>query len=262
MDILDQILAAEMANQYTDSQQLARIIKKTVTHDGNSDGKDILPGEIPMVLASSIPIDTDRETVKRITVYEDGETNVVDTFVISQEHDETSGCVITTYSLEIAGNKIPMVTSVSDSFSVDGLIIKKGVYFLSVEGMYVSCLETETVHQIDPKFIPLPYSVVELSNPVVMEQFANIELTDADKEELENAVAADKPIYIKFKNEQDVTYEAFADIMRFETGFQVSVSIHQMVGALLVVAIATEEGEWGGLITYTWPESAATTAET
>lgn len=102
--------------------------------------------------------------------------------------------------------------------------------------------------------------VVELTNPVVMEQFAAIELTEADKEALENAVAADKPIYLKFKNEQDITYEAFADIMRFETGFQVSVTYHQLAASIVVVTIGKEEDEWFGALTYTQPES--TTAET
>lgn len=35
MDILDQILGAEMANEYTDSQRLAHTEKKVLTYDGN-----------------------------------------------------------------------------------------------------------------------------------------------------------------------------------------------------------------------------------
>lgn len=171
MDILDQILATEMANEYTDSQRLAYEETTVITWDGNTDGKTMMPGDeegyYRVQVSKKIPpvVITDKnakEIVKRICVtYKIGETfqeidRPVELFAVCYVPEEN----ITCFSLDTGMGEQDYIFIVYEDlvFPEEGINVPKGIYFVfqgdeNNKG-YVSRLELETVHQIDPKFIP------------------------------------------------------------------------------------------------------------
>lgn len=155
MDILDMILGAEMANEYTDSQRLAREEKTVITWDGNTEGKEkfSLPinDNIECYRVLSEPVDL--HYVKRLTITIEG-TNQKTDIDLSKSIIDSEGTISFLFADE--GETLLVATCYED-FEVEGLTIKKGTYlakFNNDHTAFVSCLELETVHQIDQKFIP------------------------------------------------------------------------------------------------------------
>lgn len=154
MDILDMILGAEMANEYTDNQRLAHEEKTVITWDGNTEGKaSVTAGENGMMYkVSDDPIVITEYNLKSIA----DDRNVVpgEGLVVMSQVSE-NGATMTIISVRGLEEYGPVVMVTDKDAYMDGVLIaEKGVYFNKSVSGYVNRLELETVHQIDQKFIP------------------------------------------------------------------------------------------------------------
>lgn len=163
MDILDVILGAEMANEYTDSQRLAYTEKKVLTYDGNPDNRFPWGDEgVYMTRVSGELIDLN--SIAEITL-----TPAVGDPIVVKATPET------TFVGTLPGSSFPCLYGrLSSSASIHAPAIAlldidlpgtdfgdlyAGTYLCSYENEimvgYISRIEcAETVHQIDQKFIP------------------------------------------------------------------------------------------------------------
>jgi hypothetical protein len=148
-------------------------------------------------------------------------------------------------------------------------LLKKGLYFNYFEddedggNHHILQMEIETIHQIDPKFIPLPYSVVELTNPVPTKNLTEIEISEADVEALNKAAVADKPVLFKFTLSDGSKITAFAEVVTADEGFtQFTVAVHMAAFQIVSINVFCDEGNWAGVISMYSAIDAATTAET
>lgn len=173
MDILDQILAAEMANEYTDSKQLASVetVEKVLTFDGDITGKPTLEIGSTFVKISDehIPFKNFLEVSFTST---SEETNFNKTFRKEEMYYEGDDYVW-------FGGQTQEGNPAIASFSVDveDIGAQKGTYVMcdATGAFVVSAIVRymgETIHQIDPKFIPGYIPVIELEN--IMEVPASV----------------------------------------------------------------------------------------
>ena len=148
-------IVLEEAAQYTDSQRLAHEEKKVITWDGNTEGREKFPfplvENIEFYLVSDNVVDLNN--VKKLSwvigiINEEQDVDVPTTYVASEGHLHFIGTG--------EGNMTYVVVCDTD-FEMEGVAFKKGTYFMkgfANSGGYVNHIEVETVHQIDPKFIP------------------------------------------------------------------------------------------------------------
>lgn len=156
MDILDMILGAEMANEYTDSQRLAYVEKKVLTYDGNPDKRIVVDDRSYMVHVSDEHIDLNSIKSGTVTT-EDGST------ITMEITDENSQIItengVSVLSVSFSGTTAPAVILVPDEVLGLPTAVKRGTYLLGyttdILSGYISRIEcVETVHQINKKFIP------------------------------------------------------------------------------------------------------------
>lgn len=137
--------------------------RKTLTYNGNNEGKLNVFVGVNMVKISDIPIDCTRVTVLKI--HDSIDATDVPMNMISVV-DETNAILMV---FDNADSQTPVVMSVLNPISFEGVVATPGTYVLSDGGTYVSYIElTETIHPIDPKYLPgvcLP--VVDMSDVIV-----------------------------------------------------------------------------------------------
>ena len=184
----------EEAKKYTDSQRIAYTIETPckVSWFGDTTGLAVLPGEM-------LDIGWDFYQVsKEIVVSYDNVSmyyNISDklyfahgTYVVEEPG------VILLYCSSPLGNDALHAIVLSEDISEE---ITAGVYFAKKEATYLSSifgLYIETVHQIDPKFIPSPFPTITLST-VLYDETDN-ELTPQENALLDEAFAQKCPVII------------------------------------------------------------------
>lgn len=167
----------EEAKKYTDSKQLARTEKKVYTFDGNVDGKENILG---LVKISDDEPDLKQAVSVEITTPETAEgiiTLTKDMFSVAVS-DGTNGFVKGIQSI------------ILDDIHLVVCIPNEGLYFAYYEDpvgiIYTSKIVFETVHQIDPKFIP--NSIIDLSK-IECGFYGNAQLSNFSSVVLETAMA-------------------------------------------------------------------------
>lgn len=160
MSILDQILGAEMANEYTDSQRLAYTEKKVLTYDGKS-GNRVPWGNEGVYITRVSGEFIDFNSVEEITL-----TPAVGDPIVVKATPETTfvgtlpGSSFPCMYGSLNGNQAPVIAHITDDLpGTDYGDVMAGTYLCSYENQimvgYISRVEYGvTVHQIDPKYIP------------------------------------------------------------------------------------------------------------
>ena len=195
MSIFDQILGAEMANEYTDSQRLAHEKKTVITWDGNTEGKETIEHEMFQYLYKISDEGIDVENIKSMMLY-DGRLG------------KASECIAKTSVLHegslqmlIYDETAPAVLSTKENFSFDeGLEVKKGTYFYGAQDtavFFVESITIETVHQIDKKFIPGYIPVLELTTGFSIEN-RHLDCTAEESAILQMASDSKMPVVVRF----------------------------------------------------------------
>ena len=147
------------AKEYTDSQRLGytETVKKTITWDGNTEGKLAIPaGNMTAYKVSDTPIKITQENIKRIQFANDSVK--IDGYEVQSQTAENGATM--SVVIGIIGMAAGQLAAVAyDDIYVDGdLIIEKGVYFcMGYDGKdYISLLEIEeeVIHKVDPKYLP------------------------------------------------------------------------------------------------------------
>lgn len=153
------VLTLAAAKKYTDSQRLGytETVKKTITWDGNTEGKLAIPAENMLAYkVSDTPIKITQDNIKRIRFSNDSVK--IDGYVVQSQTAENGATMSAV--IGIMGMVTGQLAAVAyDDIYVDGdLIIEKGVYFgMGYNGKdYISILETEeeVIHKVDPKYLP------------------------------------------------------------------------------------------------------------
>lgn len=144
---IDNIL--EEAKEYTDSQRIAYTDVLSITWDGKTDGLPVINMGGPSFYKVSDKV-LDLSTVINATfeaVYKDGTTTTVqlDQELIF-EHEEK----LIANELFISGFAGTYTTS--DVGTV--IIPEDGTYFINFDGNYCKGLYKETIHRIDPRYLP------------------------------------------------------------------------------------------------------------
>ena len=252
MDILDQIISADMANEYTDSQQLARVKRKTLTFDGDQEGKETLPYEVngsmaAMVRVSDMPVKFTKENIKKLNWTFSGEISHDLSGVSVIENDATMpGRVVILIAPD--GAAYQLVMAVDQDLNMGDMTLLKGVYFLCAdENFYTTLLEIETVHQIDQKFIPgvvLPVIKAKSANDsFLLDETESIKATNAYNEKI--------PLILQLETDNETQIFVMALVIN-EKG----VAYVFQTGNIQVL-MAYQGDQWAGAIFIT-----ETTAET
>ena len=186
MDILSMILAR---NQGGD-EPLASSETKTITWDGNSDNHEILDLEdIVFVKIYDEPIDNNKVTEVEVS-FTGAEVGVVTHNIFQKESMEWSeegiGKILTISLGDYVDYSVPGILMIITE-DVEGWCTK-GVYALLIGAFWVSKIITETIHPIDPKYIPAMDSIT---------------LNGADGKQYEVTVDANGALSVKVKGDSD-----------------------------------------------------------
>lgn len=180
MSILDQILGAEMANEYTDIQRLAYTEKKVLTFDGKS-GNRVPWGNEGVYITRVSGEFIDFNSVEKITL-----TPAVGDPIVVKATPETTfvgtlpGSSFPCMYGSLNGNQAPVIAHITDDLpGTDYGDVMAGTYLCSYENQimvgYISRVEYgETVHKIDPKYIPNTTYVIDFT-----ELFPKFDLVEA-----------------------------------------------------------------------------------
>lgn len=187
MDLISIALAVKKAlKTLFDSGQVGRVEgnKKTITFDGNTTGKETIPGEAIGLSGVYVKVSNTAFAVDELqsvsgTMVVDGteERNEIPLSAITVQEDGS-----TTFLVQ---NNAPIAIVVAESMTDGEFPITAGTYFLYDENyltlgtFYVSAITygKETIHPIDPKYLPgvcLP--VVEIADitAITVEECANL----------------------------------------------------------------------------------------
>ena len=238
------LLTLSMAKKYTDSQRLGHTETKAITWDGNTEGKHgINMGQFTLTKASDVPINVTAENLKRMvfTVTDKKDTRVenidlskLDVFISPDGNNITI--------IQSEGVEAPLAMIFPETVEQMG---EKGVYLLDIDlsgafgdgaHQYVSLLETETIHQIDQKFIPgviLP--VVELTTHFPTDG-STASLTAEESEQLTAAAKNALPIVAKFAIDGAKAAALFAFVLEEVEGvaqfaYKIGLDTYQIVYA-------------------------------
>ena len=156
------VLTLAAAKKYTDSQKLGSVETKVITWDGNTEGKVSVDSAEDgtrihtLYKVSDDPVEITNDNIKRISsnsgVPLTGNQVIVQTFTLENDATMTTVGVDETSAIIMVADK--------DLYLEGNLLAEKGVYFAVITIIettrteYIQSLELETVHQIDPKFIP------------------------------------------------------------------------------------------------------------
>ena len=200
------LVTLALAKAYTDKQRLAHTEKKVFTFDGNTSDKDLLPGENGGAYVKMTDEVIDMATVKSVYFSLAGVGFEEDGFGKFFEAQDNM-IIVTDNSvlnpddaydvfayLEI-GTLIAV--TVAETVEEDGLTLEKGTYVycgpvrenLGDATLYISRIETETIHPIEPKFIPgVVLPVVEIDKEGLLTEPSA--LSEAEAETIEKIVNA------------------------------------------------------------------------
>lgn len=165
MDFLDQILAAEMAKEYTDSQRLGYIKtkNKTITFDGVADGKlqaDFGFGNVIKISDETIDFSIYEEA--RITLKASGVEMTYNCITDSETLDGVP------FSYVVSNDEVRAISASGNVYDEDGVtvFIQRGTYIRHEDNAYISeiKLSSTQIEQIDPKFIPSDHCFINLSD--------------------------------------------------------------------------------------------------
>lgn len=131
------------AKAYTDSQRLAYTETKALTYDGNPDGKETCQMGNANTLAVRIGDIVDPYSITKLVGVMDGQTIELSANELTiQEGDN---------AIVVMGNGMQLVTIITKQTAV---ILPVGTYVSHANFGYVSQIEYETIHPIDPKYLP------------------------------------------------------------------------------------------------------------
>ena len=179
------ILTLSMAKAYSDEKG-GYTEKKTLTNDGNNEGKESLDAvDIPTVRIVEV---IDPYTITEVTMLYNGETLVFpkDQLVVTEHNDcETS--------VSVDGNIGVLILEENNNYGASA-----GTYVASAMeiGVCVTRIETETIHPIDPKYLPegigggLP--VVELTTRLA----TGVTLTEEESAALTAVYESEVPVAV------------------------------------------------------------------
>ena len=149
------IVTLALAKAHSDGQRIAYSEKNTITYDGSGETIDLLGDGSTFAKVQDNPIDllavTSMQTNESVGI------NINDYLKIATE----SG-VQFAYILE--GNGDTERILVINAFEDNDAGIPKGLYVQVIAYSYIARIETETIHTIDPKYLPVLDSVT-LNSP-------------------------------------------------------------------------------------------------
>lgn len=201
------MLTLAMAKAYTNSQRLGYIEKDIISWNGDTTGKPELGEDIFRISDKTFAADQVEAVIltgadgsfSRVTTdgctmtHPDGTVETSDVMKL-EVIEETTGFVVLGWN----GTQVIFAASVSVDLEGNDASVEKGTYFaanvVGLENTYVSAVELkETIHPIDPKFLPgvcLP--VVELSTTVANKAT----FTDAENAALSEAFNTKLPFVV------------------------------------------------------------------
>lgn len=189
-------IVLEEAAQYTDSQRIAHEEKTVITWDGNTEGKPMNgfgDGIFFMVNISPEPIEVTPENFKRLVFarsvgdeYHEIEISLNELFIENTVENGVKMCHINSKDMGM------VIICSSDFDSGEGFFLPKGVNVVLIKQdnitQYVKLIETETIHQIDKKFIPgavLPIIKAKSADDIfLLDETDSIKATNAYKEKI------------------------------------------------------------------------------
>lgn len=144
------------AKEYTDSQRLGYTETKTITWDGNTEGKHTVTVDgLNFFKMSDEPFIKDKCVAKRAMLTTADGSMAIESETFEFENLTADYGTITLIYMVYDGNSEYCALTVPKTIvDGDGHEWQKGTYFLHNEDSYAKLLELETVHQIDQKFIP------------------------------------------------------------------------------------------------------------
>lgn len=194
---MDMITLA-LAKQYTDSQKLAYTEGGgSLIWDGNTEGKEVYNENFVRVSTKAL----DLNEIATVTLSENGEVTTI---------AASEGNVIVDNGASLFIADVPLIISVSVAGTADFAYFDVGTYLFTTPeaDAYVSSVTfKETIHPIDPKYLPgvcLP--VVELSTVIAESGTA---LTEAESAALTEAYESGLPIVCKFSQEDVIERGVF-----------------------------------------------------
>lgn len=192
----DPIMMAKI-NAMQKNGGMGRTEKTVLTYDGNDYGKDFVLMNSGFFVRIADVIDP--TTIKEVTGVSDGTEMTIsaDTLNVEKSIHDNGSVIYGVYYDEIL-----FIVILSESI---GEGMSAGTYVLSMPNkqMYVSRIECETIHPIDPKFIPgavLP--VVELET-VLKEDGTGVALSESDCSVMNEVSATGMPFVLKCLTDDD-----------------------------------------------------------
>ena len=156
----------EQMRQEIKENRLAYSEKKTITWDGNTEGKaSISVGDDGRLLfkVSDTPIVITQDNIKKV-MFNGNEKQTLSgdqVTVASQTFDNNATLTVVYLELQNDGDiKQYIVVADNDIYLEGTLLVEKGVYLWNNTGTastvpsYVSCVELETIHPIPQEYIP------------------------------------------------------------------------------------------------------------
>ena len=172
MDILSMILARSQGGGSSSSGGYTE--EKKYTFDGNAEGKETINIGYNLVKVSNECIDLSKVTEVYYAVPY-GNENLFGIHIIYNESEPFALCWQERFDTDVASGVVggsnpalpdgtPVVMVVPEDMEEDGTILAKGTYvFCDITDFgykaYISSIVTETIHPIDPKYIPAMDSI-------------------------------------------------------------------------------------------------------
>ena len=236
--VLKAMVTSEVIEELTESGQVGRVETKVLTYDGNTEGKEIYDiGDAAPLVRLGEPIDHTKVT--QIVAKVGSEYNTVAHYEAMAVPD-IDGAVVET--------DVGILLYIFNSDFADGeYSCPKGTYVYTAipetDGVYVSEIKLETIHPIEPKFIPgvcLP--VVEFSTVPTKD---GAQLTEEECALMDALNGAPFVLKIPLAFSEGTTFHAsfVASSIKVAEGiFAYSGMFY--TGALNAIMVGNETGQW------------------